>query len=68
MALSMFDSIDVAGQLADRVPKLGGHIATLDLQPDLGICIAKTGGHDLTSTLGHAGDDLLDLRQHREPL
>src|ERR1700709_1856590 len=44
MALSMFDSIDVAGQLADRVPKLGGHIATLDMQPDLGICIAKTGG------------------------
>jgi hypothetical protein len=34
----------LAGQLADRVPKLGGHIATLDLQPDLGICIAKTGG------------------------
>ena len=22
----------------------GAHIATLDLQPDLGICIAKTGG------------------------
>lgn len=44
MALSMFDSIDVAGQLVDRVPKLGGHIAALDLQPDLGICIAKTGG------------------------
>jgi hypothetical protein len=44
MALSMFDSIDVAGQLAGRVPKLGGNIAALDLQPDLGICIAKTGG------------------------
>ncbi len=44
MALSMFDSVDVAAQLAGRVPKLGGHIATLHLQPDLGICIAKTGG------------------------
>jgi hypothetical protein len=44
MALSMFDSFDVAAQLAGRVPKLGGHIATLNLLPDLGICIAKTGG------------------------
>ena len=33
MALSMFDSVDVAAQLADRVPRLGGHIATLDLSP-----------------------------------
>lgn len=31
MALWMFDSMDVAAQLADRVPKLGGHIATLTL-------------------------------------
>jgi hypothetical protein len=44
MALSMFDSLDVARQLADRVPKLGGHIATLELRPDLGICVARTGG------------------------
>lgn len=44
MALSMFDSREIARQLAVRVPKLGGHIATVDLRPDLGICIAKTGG------------------------
>lgn len=44
MALSMFDSLDVAAQLATRVPKLGGHVTILDLQPDLAICIAKTGG------------------------
>jgi len=44
MALSMFDSVDVVKHLAGRVPQLGGHIATLDLQPGLGICIAKTGG------------------------
>lgn len=44
MALSMFESADVAAQLARRVPKLGGHVATVDLQPDLGLCVAKTGG------------------------
>lgn len=44
MAISMFDSVDVARQLARRVPKLGGHIATIDLRPGLGICVAKTGG------------------------
>jgi hypothetical protein len=41
MALSMFDSVDVATHLAGRVPQLSGYIATLDLQPDLGICIAQ---------------------------
>ncbi|HET6509573.1 MAG TPA: hypothetical protein VFG42_22440 [Baekduia sp.] len=44
MALSMFDSADVAAQLARRVPKLGGHVAAIDLLPDLGLCVAKTGG------------------------
>lgn len=44
MAVSMFDSADVARQLAGRVAKLGGHIATIDLRPGLGICVAKTGG------------------------
>ena len=44
MALSMFDSLEVARQLAARVPKLGGHIATLELRRGLGICFAKTGG------------------------
>jgi hypothetical protein len=44
MALSMFESADVAAQLARRVPKLGGHVATVDLEPDLGLCVAKTGG------------------------
>jgi hypothetical protein len=43
MAISMFDRADVAAALAERVPKLGGHIATMDLQPGLGICLAKTG-------------------------
>jgi hypothetical protein len=52
MALSMFESIDVAAQLASRVPKLGGHIATLDLQPDLGLCVAKTGGPSHWSVWG----------------
>ncbi len=44
MALSMFDSADVAAQLAARVPKLGGHIATIDLVPGFGLSVAKTGG------------------------
>lgn len=44
MALSMFDSPDVTSQLASRVPKLGGHIATVELRPGLGLCVAKTGG------------------------
>jgi hypothetical protein len=44
MALSMFDTADVAAQLARRVPKLGGHVATVELRPDLGLCVAKTGG------------------------
>lgn len=52
MALSMFESIDVAAQLASRVPKPGGHIATLDLQPDLGLCVAKTGGPSHWSVWG----------------
>jgi len=44
MALSMFGTPRVAHDLATRVPKLGGHIATIDLQLGLGICVAKTGG------------------------
>jgi hypothetical protein len=44
MALSMFASVEVAAQLAERVPKLGGHVATVDLAPGLGLCVAKTGG------------------------
>jgi hypothetical protein len=44
MAVSMFDKRRVAIQLAARVPKLGGHVARVDLQPGLGICIAKTSG------------------------
>jgi hypothetical protein len=44
MAISMFDRADVAASLAERVPKLGGHVATMDLQPGLGLCVAKTGG------------------------
>src|SRR4051794_6473605 len=44
MALSMFASADVAAQLASRVAKLGGHLATIDLVPGLGLGVAKTGG------------------------
>lgn len=44
MALSMFDERSVAAQLAARVPKLGGYIAEMALKPDLGICVARTGG------------------------
>ena len=44
MALSMFDERSVAAQLTARVPKLGGHIAEMALEPDLGICVARTGG------------------------
>ncbi len=44
MALSMFDAPTVARDLAVRVPKLGGHVATIDLRPGHGICVAKTGG------------------------
>jgi hypothetical protein len=40
----MFASADVAAQLASRVPKLGGHVATIDLVPGRGFCVAKTGG------------------------
>jgi uncharacterized membrane protein YccF (DUF307 family) len=35
MAISMFDRAEVAAAMAERVPKLGGHIATMDLQPGL---------------------------------
>lgn len=44
MAVSIFDREEVARELAIRVPKLGGHVARLDLQPGQGICVAKTGG------------------------
>lgn len=44
MAVSMFDSEEIARDLAIRVPKLGGHVARPDLQPGQGICVAKTGG------------------------
>jgi len=44
MAFSMFDTAAIARQLATRVPKLGGHVATVDLQPGVGVCVAKTGG------------------------
>ena len=44
MALSMFDRIEVARDLAERVPRLGGHVAVLDLRTGLGMSVAKTGG------------------------
>ena len=44
MAISMFDRRQVAEDLAARVPKLGGHIAVIELVPALGICVAKTAG------------------------
>jgi hypothetical protein len=44
MALSMFASAGVAAQLASRVPKLGGRVATIALVPGLGLCVAKIGG------------------------
>lgn len=44
MAVSMFDREEAARDLANRIPKLGGHIARLELQPGHGICVAKTGG------------------------
>jgi hypothetical protein len=44
MAISMFDRAEVAASLAERVPKLGGHVATMDLRPGFGVCVAKTGG------------------------
>jgi len=44
MAISLFDRRQVAEDLAVRVPKLGGHIATIELVPALGICVAKTAG------------------------
>lgn len=43
MALSMFDQPRPARELAEPVPQLGGHVATLALRPGLGICVAKTG-------------------------
>lgn len=55
VAISMFDTTDVARALAARVPKLGGHIATVDLQPEFGICVAKTGGPAQWSVWGQPG-------------
>jgi hypothetical protein len=55
VAISMFDTTDVARALAARVPKLGGHIATVDLQPEFGICVAKTGGPAHWSVWGQPG-------------
>ena len=47
MGLSMFVSHEYPVWLAKRVPKLGGHVATMRLVPDIGFCVAKTGspGH-----------------------
>jgi hypothetical protein len=47
MALSMFVSAEVAVRLARRVPKLGGHVSMVRLEPGFGFCVAKTGqrGH-----------------------
>ena len=55
MALSMFERPAVAVDLAARVPKLGGHVATVDLQPGVGICVAKTGGPAHWSVWGRPG-------------
>lgn len=56
VAISMFDTTDVARALAARVPKLGGHIATVDLEPEFGICVAtKTGGPAHWSVWGQPG-------------
>jgi hypothetical protein len=47
IALSIFDSTVVAAQLAPRVAKLGEHIATLELHPGRGLCVAKNGSTPL---------------------
>jgi hypothetical protein len=52
MALSMFDSPDIAQQIATRFPKIGDHIAVVDLRPDLGLCVAKTGAPSHWSVWG----------------
>lgn len=47
MGLSMFVSHEYPVWLATSVPKLGGHVATMRLVPDVGFCVAKSGsvGH-----------------------
>lgn len=52
MALSMFDRREVAAALAKRVPKLGGHVATMELVPGMGFCVAKTAGPSHWSVWG----------------
>jgi hypothetical protein len=42
MGLSMFDQYEQAAKLARAIPKLGDFIATVELIPGLGTCIAKT--------------------------
>lgn len=55
MALSMFDRPEIAADLARRVPKLGGYVATVDLVPGIGICVAKTGAPAHWSVWGRPG-------------
>jgi hypothetical protein len=53
MAISMFDSLDIARHIAERFPKIGDHIAAVELQPGLGLCVAKTGAPSHWSVWGH---------------
>ncbi|MEJ7891614.1 MAG: hypothetical protein WKF94_03140 [Solirubrobacteraceae bacterium] len=47
MALSTFDTLELAVQLARALPKIGSHVAALELVGGRGLCVAKTGrpGH-----------------------
>jgi hypothetical protein len=45
MAVSLFEDRDLLLQLARRRPdRIGDHVATIELQPGFGVCIADTSG------------------------
>ncbi len=45
MAVSMFEDKDLVLHLAQRRPdRVGDHVATVELQPGFGVCIADTSG------------------------
>lgn len=40
MAVSMFDTPDALREIVAMFPKLGTHIAQVDIQPEAGVCVA----------------------------
>jgi hypothetical protein len=67
MAVSLFEDKDLVLHLARRRPdRIGDHVATIDLQPGLGVCVADTSGPGHWSVWGRAAQ-LLEFVTDVEP-